>query len=192
MKLYLVRHGESEGNAQQLFYGWADYPLTDLGREQARTLCGRMKDVEIARCYASPLSRAFETAQLVVAGRDFEIQTDERLKEQHMGDLEGVPFMDMLEKHPEEIGAMLDKWSDITPPGGESFVDLTERVRPALDEIIATGEDSLIVAHTGTLAAVMSLALRFPAGATDSIWFDHGCWSCIDLNVRPRLLYFNR
>ncbi len=192
MKLYLVRHGESEGNAQKLFYGWADYPLTDLGREQARTLCGRMKEVEIARCYASPLSRAFETAQLVLAGRDLEIEVDARLKEQHMGDLEGVPFMDMLEKHPEEIGAMLDKWSDITPPGGESFVDLTERVRPALDEIIASGEDSIIVAHTGTLAAVMSLALRFPHGATDSIWFDHGRWSCIELGARPRLMYFNR
>lgn len=102
MKLYLVRHGESEGNAKKLFYGWADYPLTELGREQARTLCGRMQDVEIARCYASTLSRASETAQLVIAGRELELETDERLKEQHMGDLEGVPFMDVVAQYPRE------------------------------------------------------------------------------------------
>lgn len=192
MKLYLVRHGESEGNAQGLFYGWADYPLTELGREQSRGLGERIKDLKIDRCFSSPLSRAHETAQLVIEGRDLVIELEERLKEQHMGDLEGVPFMDLMEKYPVEIKAMFDSWSNAEPPNGESFPQLKNRVRPALNEIVATGEDVLIVAHAGTLLAILSLALNFPADVTDRIWFEHGRWTCIELGEHPGLRYFNR
>lgn len=69
MRLYLVRHGQSEGNVAKTFHGHTDYPLTELGREQARQAGEKLKDTAFVRCVASDLSRAWDTALSCVAGR---------------------------------------------------------------------------------------------------------------------------
>ena len=69
MKIYLVRHGQSEGNVRELWYGSSDLPLTDLGRQQARESGEKLRGVSFAACYASPLIRAKDTADLVKAAR---------------------------------------------------------------------------------------------------------------------------
>ena len=68
MRLYLARHGESEGNVRRLFYGITDLALTARGREQARELGSKLAGIPLARCLSSPLSRAAETARLALAG----------------------------------------------------------------------------------------------------------------------------
>ena len=69
MYLYLVRHGQSEGNARRLFFGHTDYPLTALGREQARQAADKLRAVSFSRCVASDLLRAWETAEICVGSR---------------------------------------------------------------------------------------------------------------------------
>ena len=69
MYLYLVRHGQSEGNVAKTFHGHIDYPLTPLGREQARQAGEKLKAVSFSRCVASDLSRAWDTALACVEGR---------------------------------------------------------------------------------------------------------------------------
>ena len=59
MYLYLVRHGQSVGNERQLFFGAKDYPLTPLGREQAKQAADKLREASFTRCVASPLSRAW-------------------------------------------------------------------------------------------------------------------------------------
>ena len=70
MKIYLIRHGQSEGNVRNLWYGITDLPLTDLGRAQAAQVGEKLRDVPLAAAYISPLSRASETADIALRGRD--------------------------------------------------------------------------------------------------------------------------
>lgn len=128
MKLYLVRHGESECNVQRRLYGRTDCSLTEKGCRQAREVGEKLRDEKIDLCISSPLIRAAETARLVLAGRNVRIELDDDLMEQHMGELENQPLEDMLREQPEIVNAMFSDWTTVVPPGGESFESLRERV----------------------------------------------------------------
>ena len=88
MKLYLVRHGESECNVQRRLYGRTDCSLTEKGCRQAREVGEKLRDEKIDLCISSPLIRAAETARLVLAGRNVRIELDDDLMEQHMDEYE--------------------------------------------------------------------------------------------------------
>ena len=162
MRLYLARHGESTGNAEQLIFGQRDYPLTEKGRAQARALGRSLEGARIERVVASPLIRALETARL--ARPNAAIETDARLMEQFMGRWEGLTEAEVLADNAPLWRAMLADWTrdQAAPPGGESYSALSARVSLAVSEIIARGEDSLIVAHAGVLAAMRELLLKTP------------------------------
>jgi broad specificity phosphatase PhoE len=193
MKLYLARHGESEGNIRKVFYGWTDFPLTENGYKQAIEIGKKLWDTEIKRCYTSPLIRASETARLCTQGRNIPIIVTDDLKEQYMGDLEDTTFEDNLEKHPEIIEALIKDWTKAAPPGGEDYEALTCRTYRCLDKIISEGEDALIVAHNGVLAAMITRLLEAPIGSLDRYWFHHGCYSCVSIeDGRLHLECFNK
>ena len=162
MRLYLARHGESTGNAERLIFGQRDYPLTEKGRAQARALGRSLEGARIERVVASPLIRALETARL--ARPNAAIETDARLMEQFMGRWEGLTEAEVLADNAPLWRAMLADWTrdQAAPPGGESYSALSARVSLAVSEIIARGEDSLIVAHAGVLAAMRELLLKTP------------------------------
>lgn len=162
MRLYLARHGESTGNAERLIFGQRDYPLTEKGRAQARALGRSLEGARIERVVASPLIRALETARL--ARPNAAIETDVRLMEQFMGRWEGLTEAEVLADNAPLWEAMLADWTrdQAAPPGGESYSALSARVSLAVSEIIARGEDSLIVAHAGVLAALSELLLKTP------------------------------
>lgn len=162
MRLYLARHGESTGNAEQLIFGQRDYPLTEKGRAQARALGRSLEGARIERVVSSPLVRALETARL--ARPHAAIETDARLMEQFMGRWEGLTEAEVLADNASLWRAMLADWTrdQAAPPGGESYSALTARVSLAVSEIIARGEDSLIVTHAGVLAAMRELLLKTP------------------------------
>jgi alpha-ribazole phosphatase len=192
LKLYLARHGESEGNVKRLLYGHTDCPLTESGRADGRALHDKLAPIELARCYASPLCRAADTARLALAGRDVPITLLRGLMEQHMGELENTSFEEMRRLHPETINAMLEDWSKITPPGGESYRQVQERAMACVREIVARDEDALIVSHNGALSTVMAALLDTGGGSVDKFWFNHGCYSCLELtHGRVKLVGFN-
>lgn len=87
-KLYLVRHGESEGNVLGIIQGHADFPLTARGREQAILLARSLNGVNFAAVYSSDLSRATETAATVASQRELAVKTTELLRERNFGKYE--------------------------------------------------------------------------------------------------------
>ena len=97
MRLYLVRHGQSEGNVAKTFHGHTDYPLTELGREQARQAGEKLKDTAFVRCVASDLSRAWDTALSCVTGRGMIPERCPGLREQFVGGMAGLSW-DALER----------------------------------------------------------------------------------------------
>ncbi|MEG2007479.1 MAG: histidine phosphatase family protein [Oscillospiraceae bacterium] len=193
MKLFFARHGESEGNVKLLLYGHTDCPLTDAGRQDAAALGEKLAGLDIKRCYTSPLSRAADTARIALAGRDVPITLSDDLMEQYMGDFENTSFVEMREKYPDLIRTMLEDWTTVVPPNGESYAQLSERSNRCLDNIIEQNEDALVVAHNGTLSAIFGRLLATEPSGIDKFWFHHGCYSCVDIeHKRIRLEYFNK
>lgn len=193
MRIYLVRHGESECNVRRMLYGRTDCALTELGCGQARQVGEKLRGEHIARCISSPLIRAAETARLALWNRDVPIELDDGLVEQDMGEWENVPFEGLMEEMPELLGAMLNDWTQVVPPGGEPYASLKERVKRVVDRVMASGEDTLIVAHNGPLTTALTLLLDMPDSSVKRLWFDQGTWSCVEvMHGVARLKYFNK
>ena len=197
MYLYLVRHGQSVGNERQLFFGWSDHPLTELGREQARQAAEMLKEVNFTRCVSSDLVRAWDTALACVEGRGIEVEADSALREQNMGGMEDLTFAQAQERYGELFTRMLDDWIHVDPPGGESVAHMKQRVGDCVDGIVRRGEDTLIVAHNGSLSLILShfgLARDSELMNHEYNWFfQHGTYSVIRVDENgAELVYFNK
>ncbi len=195
MYLYLVRHGQSEGNVLRTFHGHTDYPLTELGREQARQAGEKLKNCPFTRCCASDLSRARDTAAACLVGREVQAESTRALREQGVGEMEGLSWEEMEARFPDLIHPYLDDWFHTTPPGGESPDEMAARVAACVDEIIRRGEDTLLVAHYGSLGLVLiHLGIITPEQAFTEEWaFGQGVYSAIRIeDGKAELVCFNR
>lgn len=155
MYLYLVRHAQSQGNVLRTFHGHTDYPLTPLGREQARRVGEKLRAAAFSRCAASDLARAWETALSCVEGRGITPEPTRAMREQYMGALEGLTWEQAGERYPGFREAYVEDWFHTVPPGGESPRAMAARAAAWTEEVLRRGEDTLAVAHNGTLGLIM-------------------------------------
>ena len=161
--LVLVRHGQSEWNAKNLFTGWRDPGLTEKGVEEAREAGRRMKALGLTFdvAFTSALVRAQATLDLILEemGLDVPITRDERLNERNYGDLAGLNKDDARAKWGEEQVHIWRRSFDTPPPGGESLKMTAERVLPYFDETIRPavmeGRRVLVAAHGNSLRALV-------------------------------------
>ena len=162
--LVLVRHGQSEWNKKNLFTGWKDPELTDLGIEEA-IKAGKLlktKEMKFDIMFTSDLFRAQETGRLILENMnqlDIPVIKDQSLNERNYGDLAGLNKDDAREKWGEEQVHIWRRSFDIPPPGGESLKDTAERVLPYFhSEIlpkVEEGLDVLVAAHGNSLRALV-------------------------------------
>jgi probable phosphoglycerate mutase len=151
--ILLARHGETDWNREGRFQGWADPPLNDAGRAQARELAGRLRDTRFDAVYSSDLRRAHETADIVAAPHDVPVVTDPGLREIDVGSWSGLTRAEIEERFP---GAQHHD--------GESREDHLARVLAAVERIARAhvGERILIVSHGGSLRALRRHAIGEP------------------------------
>ena len=90
MKIYMIRHGETDWNKKRKLQGQVDIPLNEFGRLLAKETAPALADVPFAVCYTSPLKRAAETARLVLGDREVPIVPDKRIQEMSFGEFEGL------------------------------------------------------------------------------------------------------
>lgn len=195
MFIYLVRHGKSEGNVVRTFHGWTDYPLIALGHQQAREVAEKLKEVSFTRCCASDLQRAWVTAQYCLEGRGVTAESCPDLREHNCGDIEGLSWEEMDKQYPHIRDGIMTNWLQVTPPGGESPQQMLHRVGQRIDRIIAQGEDTLVVAHNGTLQMVLlHLGLKTEQElVTPYLVFQQGTYTAIEVDENgARLLALNR
>ncbi|HVS29226.1 MAG TPA: histidine phosphatase family protein [Solirubrobacteraceae bacterium] len=148
----MARHGETDDNRPPLcFQGHRDTPLNDTGREQAHALAEKVVGQSVGRLYASPLSRARETAEIVGARIGLEPTLDSRLMEGNRGRWEGRLFADVERAEPEAYAAWRAAEPDFRFPGGESLHEHCERVLAALADIGSAERPALIVSHGGSI-----------------------------------------
>ena len=159
LELYVIRHGTTEWNKTRRIQGSSDVPLDDEGRQIARETAEGLKDTHFDICYSSPLSRARETAEIVLAGRDVEIIDDKRLMEMNFGDLEGTMSFETDENGETRRTISFKVGDDRAYPNGESMVDLEERTKEFFNEIVGNPENDgkriLISTHGAAGRAMM-------------------------------------
>ena len=163
-KLVLVRHGQSEWNAKNLFTGWKDPKLTDLGIQEAIKAGDLLeaRNLKFDLMFTSDLFRAQETGRLILEQMnqtDIQVIEDQSLNERNYGDLAGLNKDEAREKWGEEQVHIWRRSFDIPPPGGESLKNTAERVLPYFElEImpkVKEGLNILVAAHGNSLRALV-------------------------------------
>lgn len=151
MDIILVRHGESDSNRSKV-YGGKDIKLTKNGIEQARKSKKAIGELDLKNVYVSPMIRARET--MLHLGLNGSVK--DNLREIDLGILEGMTYAELMGKYPKEGKLWTENPLTYALPGGESVVQLYERVSKFLDEIIEKGENSLLICHEGVIKAAMA------------------------------------
>ena len=189
--LVLVRHGQSEWNAKNLFTGWKDPGLTSIGEKEASNagILINERNIKFSMMYTSALKRAQITGQMILEGiaqTHIEVIKNEALNERDYGDLAGLNKDDARKEWGEEQVHVWRRSYDIPPPGGESLKNTAERVLPYFNSSILPklldGENILVAAHGNSLRSLVMqldnlskeevIALEIPTGAPIIYTFD--------------------
>lgn len=168
--IVFIRHGETDWNAEGRFQGQQDVALNARGRGQARrnglTLGEVLPRAAGFDFVASPLLRTRETMEIVrgTMGLDpGDYRTDDILKEITFGDWEGFTASELARRWPDLTAAReVDKWR-FTPPGGESYLMLSERIGRWLSDLDG---DAVVVSHGGVCRVLQGLLTGLPSGET--------------------------
>ena len=161
--ILLIRHGQTDWNAQGRWQGHVDIPLNEVGRQQALLLAERLQAWPISAIYCSDLRRAAETAAIIARQLDLEPVVDQLWRERHGGEFQGLTQLEIEERHPQSWARLKQGIVDL--PGGESSQALYSRVQAALDELLRrhAGEIVAVVTHGGTLRTVIGYVLNLPS-----------------------------
>ncbi|HET6380493.1 MAG TPA: histidine phosphatase family protein [candidate division Zixibacteria bacterium] len=152
-RLLLVRHGITAWNREGRFQGHLDPPLAEDGREEARLLAARLvaDGPRPDRILSSPLERAAGTARVLAGALRLSLDLDARLMEIGQGEWEGRTHEELAETDAERYAAWRARAGEAQPPGAETIEQALDRVRSALDELLAAepSETVCLVTHGG-------------------------------------------
>lgn len=152
-KLFLVRHGQSAGNAEGRFGGHGPTPLSDLGRQQAELTADALAKEGITAIFSSDLDRAVQTAEPLAKRLGIPIYTTKAFRERHVGVLEGLTFDESKTNHPEDYYALVNRNVHHVITDGESYRHLLRRATAELWDILRNhqGQKIAIFSHTGAI-----------------------------------------
>ena len=180
--LIFVRHGQSIGNLEHRLLGYMDLDLTELGYRQAEISAEAIADVKIDKIYSSDLKRAYHTAMAHAKGRGLTVETDERLREFYLGEMEYADIAHLREIADPDFMTFLNDFGHFHPRGGESAVALADRIYDVTLEIARNnpGKTVLIGCHGAAIRVLfgrllgytqdeVSTKLNFPLNASISI-----------------------
>mgnify|MGYP000384100069 CR=1 FL=1 len=167
MKIYFVRHGETDWNKERKIQGQVDIPLNEFGRHLARETAKGLRDVPFDVCFTSPLGRARETAQIILQGRDVPILEDKRILEMNFGVLEGKCCSKEGWDVPDSFRMFFDDPVHYqAPEGGEDFQAVRKRTGDFLNWLFAQEQyrDStvLVTTHGAAMAGLLNNLKKKP------------------------------
>jgi broad specificity phosphatase PhoE len=153
----IIRHGQSQGNAEGRFGGHTDTPLSPRGRNQAQATAKALASEKFTAIYSSDLPRAIETASPLAKLTGVPLETTDALRERSVGVMEGLTFEEAAEQHPEQYQALLRRDFEHVLSGGESYRQTLDRASRQLDDAIEQhrGGRIALFAHTGTICILI-------------------------------------
>jgi broad specificity phosphatase PhoE len=195
-RLLLIRHGATALTAEDRFSGDIGVDLSQEGRDQVSALARRLERLTIGAVYASPLTRAFDTATILGEPHGLKPFIEDGLREISHGHWEGMSRSDVEAKFPDEYAAWDADPFTFAPRGAESGLSVMARAVPVIREIVTRhqGEQVVVVSHKATLRLLLSSLLGIdPRGYRDRLDQSPACLNVLDFRdvLQARLMLFN-
>ncbi len=185
-RLWLVRHGLTAWNSERRLCGEQDIPLATEGVQQGIWVGQQLSTVPLAAIYTSPLLRAAQTAEYILQQRAMPVPviTIPAWREMSFGAWEGLTYAQVAQEFPAESAFFTDP-VHYTPPQGEPFLSLVQRVQGAFEQLVCadTGDmagDLVLVSHGGPLRALLCWLLALPFTQQWRLPMAHGSLSALD------------
>jgi probable phosphoglycerate mutase len=181
MTTVLLRHGETPLSIEKRFAGIGDIPLTPTGVAQARAAALALKDRGLDAIVTSPLVRCRDTAAEVAAVTGLDVRVEDGFRETDFGEWEGLTFREAGKGWPAEMKSWLAD-PEVAPPGGESFAQVSRRVRTSLDKLKVRYREQtvLVVSHVTPIKLLIKDALGAPMSSLYRMHLDVAALSSID------------
>lgn len=197
-KIYLIRHGETEGAETKRYKGHIDVPLSENGREQMKRMAAYIVGSEdnpsipplskggqrgVNAVYCSDLSRAVKSAEIIAERSGLKPVIMPDLRERNFGLWEGMSFDEIREKWPDAFNAWAANPLEFSPMNGESTVDVRERALKIFNEIIEKHkeENIAIVSHGGINRVILCHLLGIPLENIFRVKQDYGCLNIVEM-----------
>ena len=182
-RLVLIRHGETEWNAEGRYQGQADPALTIAGLRQASVVARRLGRARLGILYSSPLRRAWIPPGSSRSLLGMPVRADPRLMEIHLGRWQGMLHREIVASDPELFAQWHSAPWDTTPPGGERLEQVRDRVYAAIDDILAShpGQRVGVVTHRIPIILLCMRYLGAPAGNVHTLRVPNAGWVAMDL-----------
>ena len=166
-ELIVIRHGETEWNRIGKQQGQLDTDLSEVGRAQAKALAAALDGETFDALYSSDLGRAMQTAGIIAPRAGLEIVADVRLRERHLGTMQGMTIAEFRQEHPQEYTRFRSDDPDYILPGGESIRQRYDRSIACAEALAArhAGGRLLLVAHGGILDSFFRRAVGLDLAA---------------------------
>lgn len=187
MRLYLVRHAQTDWNVRELAQGHTDVELDATGIAQAQRLGEAFREIGVAAVLSSDLKRSAECARRVADATGAPLRLDPRLRERAMGEWEGLPYPEFNRRFRELAGPDDPYLVGCCPPGGESLEMVWRRIEPLREELERSREPSVVVTHGGTCSLLLAQLMRGTLPSAKSFRFGNA--SITELQVRPDGLF---
>ena len=207
LKIYLIRHGETEFNKQGKEWGQPnEMPLNDWGFEQCKKLAQKLSKIKFDKLFSSDIKRAMQTAEVVSKTIGLPINEDKRLGEYNPGEVD--PSSEKwIEEYKKLLNSGMSKY-DIRPFGGENIWDLIKRVKSFLEDIQKEEGTIIVIAHSGVNAAFMNLSrgrekndfvsIKQDSTCINVLEYEDGKWNILAVNdsshisdLIPEIIVYN-
>jgi alpha-ribazole phosphatase/probable phosphoglycerate mutase len=193
-KIYLIRHGETEGAETKRYKGHIDVPLSENGIEQIKRLAEYLSAevqkrgsteaaYELSAIYTSDLSRAVKSAELIAEPHGIMPMILPELRERNFGIWEGMSFDEIKEKWPEAFNSWSSNPLKFCPMGGESTIELRDRAVKAFNNIVEqhNGHNIAIVSHGGINRIMLCELLGMPLENIFRVEQDYACINIVEM-----------
>lgn len=184
--VYVIRHGQTEWNAEGRWQGQLDVPLSAEGRSQARALAHHLADKGLSAVYASDLMRAAETGRILAEAARTPLYLDNRLRELNLGVFQGLTHAEIRERYAADEHQMQTSYLDHVVPRGESRRAMQKRMYEAWQEIVVQmdAQPVALVSHGGAIR-ILLLRLLDPLDHAQIMTLQISNTACTLLGVHP-------
>ncbi len=195
LRVYFVRHGETDWNVEGRLQGLTDTALNAQGLAQAKSLAERLaEEDDFTALYTSPLRRAYTTGEIVGARLGLKPISDARLVERDMGRVEGLTSAEIEARFPDIYRAWKAGLRRSPFPGEETRQDFQQRLREFLEDIRGRHSDRkvAVITHGGAMGMIMATVMQLDLERRFPFWFDNASFSIVEFGGPvPRVLALN-
>ena len=192
-RIFVARHGQTEGNESRIYRGRWDLPLNENGLEQAKRAAGALQGVTLSAIYTSPLRRAMQTADAVAVKQKVQPVEEEGLIDIDYGDWTRMPDARVAEEFPDLYRRWKQSPETMVFPGGEGLSSVRARVEPALTRLAERHPDENIalVSHRVPIKILLCAALGLDESAFWKVQIDTASITALDFHQGAFSLLFS-